>query len=158
TDRDRILGVIRGSAVNHDGASTSFTAPNVLSQQEGIRRALDDAGVAPAEIGYVEAHGTGPPLGDPIEIEGLKAVRGGAEGPKLAIGSVKTNLGHLESAAGMAGLLKVLTCFSSERIHPHLHFSRLNPHIDLSGTRLEIPAAGRAWPRSEKKRIAGVSS
>src|SRR5207247_1153565 len=118
--RDRILGVIRGSAVNHDGRSTSFTAPNMLSQQEVITRALADAGVAPVDVTYVEAHGTGTPLGDPIEIDALKAVLAKCEGPSCAVGSVKTNLGHLESAAGMAGLLKVLTSFQSERIPPHL--------------------------------------
>jgi acyl transferase domain-containing protein len=104
-DQDRILAVIKGSAVNHDGLSNGITAPNGLAQQAVIRQALKNAGVAPAEISYIEAHGTGTPLGDPIEIRALKAVlmSGRSSEQRCGIGSVKTNIGHLEPAAGIAG-------------------------------------------------------
>ncbi len=157
---DRILATIRGSAVNQDGQSTSLTAPNVLAQEALIRSALADAGVVPADVSYVEAHGTGTALGDPIELDALKAVLGAPrpDGGRCVVGSVKPNLGHLEAVAGMAGLLKVVACFAGEKLVGQLHFHNLNPHIKLDGTCLEISRQGRAWPRGERPRIAGVSS
>ena len=110
------------------------------------------------EVGYVEAHGTGTELGDPIEAHALAGVLGPGRRDKLIVGSVKTNIGHLEAAAGIAGLIKVVLSLNAEWIPAHLHFQRMNPHIDWKGMPVEIPVAGKAWKRGEKKRIAGVSS
>jgi acyl transferase domain-containing protein len=159
-DGDHILAVIRGTAVNQDGRSSGITAPNGTAQEAVIRAALAQSGVRPEEIGYVEAHGTGTALGDPIEAHALAAVLGpgrGAENP-LVVGSVKTNLGHLESAAGVAGLIKVVLALQNQHIPAHLHFREMNPHIDWGGVPVEIPVAGRAWRRGERRRVAGVSS
>ena len=159
-DRDHILALIRGSAVNQDGRSSGMTAPNGVAQEGVIRSALSHAGVQPEEIDYVEAHGTGTSLGDPIEAHALAAVLGprrGAENP-LVVGSVKTNLGHMESAAGVVGLIKVILALQHEMIPPHLHFKQLNPHIDWGTAPVEIPLEARSWPRRERRRLAGVSS
>jgi malonyl CoA-acyl carrier protein transacylase len=160
-DGDNILALIRGSAVNQDGTSNGLTAPNGPSQQAVIRQALEQAGVAPAQISYVEAHGTGTSLGDPIEIKSLKAVL--MEGRSLDqpcwIGSVKTNIGHLEGAAGMAGLIKVVLQMQQREIAPHLHLKQLNPYISLQGTPLAIPVELQPWPWSYPgNRLAGVSA
>ncbi|MEM6610981.1 MAG: polyketide synthase, partial [Cyanobacteria bacterium P01_C01_bin.72] len=123
-DGDRIRAVIRGSAVNQDGLSNGLTAPNGPSQQALIRQALAKAEVQPAQISYVEAHGTGTSLGDPIEVKSLKTVLLEGREPEqpLLIGSVKTNIGHLEAAAGIAGLIKVVLSLENQEIPPHLHF------------------------------------
>ncbi|NVJ08010.1 SDR family NAD(P)-dependent oxidoreductase, partial [Myxococcus sp. AM001] len=158
---DTILAVVRGSAINQDGRSTGLTAPNVLAQQALLRQALANARVEPSAIGYIEAHGTGTSLGDPIEVEALADVVGAprADGSRCALASVKTNLGHLESAAGIAGLMKVVLSMRHERIPRHLNFTRLNPRIRMEGTAFVIPAEGALpWARSEKRRLAGVSS
>ena len=129
-DRDNILAVIRGSAVNQDGRSSGLTVPNGPAQEAVIRQALAAARIAPADIDYVEAFGTGTSLGDPIEAQALANVlgEGRASDNRLVVGSVKTNLGHLESAAGMAGILKVVLAMQHESIPPHLHFPReINP-------------------------------
>ena len=159
-DGDTILAVIRGSAINHDGRSNGLTAPNGLSQQAVIRQALENAGVAPAQITYVEAHGTGTSLGDPIEVQSLRAVLDEGRPPDqpYLVGSVKTNIGHLEAAAGVAGLIKVVLSLMHEEIPPHLHLEKVNPYISLNGSPLEIPTGRRPWPRGEKPRLAGVSS
>ena len=157
-DGDPIVALIRGSAVNQDGRSGGFTAPNELAQQAVIRTALAAAGVAAGDIGYVEAHGTGTSLGDPIEIHAIAAALGEGRATPLVVGSVKTNLGHLEAAAGVTGLLKVALALQHGEIPPHLHFTRLNPHIDVGDFPLEIPRAGKAWPRGGDRRLAGVSS
>ena len=159
-DGDPIWAVIRGSAVNQDGRSTAMTAPNGLAQQEVVRRALANAHVSPAQISCIEAHGTGTALGDPIEVEALAAVLGapGPASPPIALASVKTNLGHLEAAAGMAGLIKVILSLQHEAIPAHLHFQSLNPHIALDETRFYIPTEMRPWPRGAAPRCAGVSS
>jgi acyl transferase domain-containing protein/acyl-CoA synthetase (AMP-forming)/AMP-acid ligase II/acyl carrier protein len=159
-DGDRILGVVRGSAINQDGRSNGLTAPNGRAQQAVIRRALRTAGVEPAEVSYVEAHGSGTPLGDSIELEALKAVFGNRDDRALPclIGSVKSNIGHLESAAGVAGLIKVLLGFERRAIAPHLHFHRPNPSIGLDGTRLRIATTLESWMPGDHRRIAGVSS
>jgi acyl transferase domain-containing protein len=160
SNRDRILAVIRGSAVNQDGRSSGMTAPNGTAQEEVIRSALVASGVQPHEIGYLEAHGTGTSLGDPIEAHALAAVLGpgrGADDP-LVVGSVKTNLGHMESTAGVVGLIKTVLALEHEQIPAHLHFRELNPHIDWGTVPIEIPLVNRPWPRGKKRRFAGVSS
>ncbi|MBT4499871.1 MAG: type I polyketide synthase, partial [Gemmatimonadetes bacterium] len=159
-DGDRVLALIRGSAINHDGPSGGLTVPNGPSQEKVIRRALADAGVEARQIGYVEAHGTGTALGDPIEMGALGKVFGerDPEGDPLIVGSAKTNFGHLEAAAGIAGLIKVILSLQHEEIPPHLHFDRPNPHIDWEALPVEIPTRGRPWPVGEGRRFAGVSS
>ena len=130
-DGDRILAVIRGSAVNQDGPSSGLTAPNGPAQEAVIREALARAGVPPRDVGYIEAHGTGTQLGDPLEVGALGAVFGSdrrAESP-LLIGSVKTNVGHLEAAAGVTGLIKLVLSLQHRQIPPHLHFHTPSPHI-----------------------------
>jgi acyl transferase domain-containing protein/NAD(P)-dependent dehydrogenase (short-subunit alcohol dehydrogenase family) len=159
-DGDPIHGVIRGSAVNQDGRSTVLTAPNGLAQQAVLRQAYRNARVEPRQISYVEAHGTGTALGDPIEVEALAAVLGAArdDGSTCRLGSVKTNFGHLEAAAGIAGLIKVLLAMRHEKIPPHLHFSRLNPLISLERSCLVISGDAAPWPAGDTPRLAGVSS
>jgi len=159
-DGDPIRAVIRGSAVNQDGRTAGITAPNGPSQQAVIRAALADAHVAPGEIGYVEAHGTGTHLGDPQEIKALKAVlaESRTDGRKCWIGSVKTNVGHLEPAAGIAGLIKTVLALERQWIPKHLHFETPNQHLKLQGTVFRIPAEGRVWPAINGHRLAGVSS
>ncbi|MHB2155572.1 amino acid adenylation domain-containing protein [Calditrichota bacterium GD2] len=159
-DGDRILAVIRGSAVNQDGKSNGITAPNGVAQQKVIQDALINAEVEPDQIQYIETHGTGTPLGDPIEIESLKRVmlqERSKENP-LFIGSVKTNIGHLESAAGIAGLIKTVLALHHEEIPAHLNFKQLNPHIKLNGAPIQIPTQNIPWKKGEKKRLAGISA
>jgi malonyl CoA-acyl carrier protein transacylase len=159
-DRDNIFAVIRGSAVNQDGRSNGLTAPNGFAQQAVIRQALTNARVAPAQINYVEAHGTGTSLGDPIEINALKHVlmQGRQASDPCWIGSVKTNIGHLEAAAGIAGLIKVVLSLHYNEIPPHLHLKKLNPHISLEGTPLSIPTELQKVTKNEEYKFAGVSS
>ncbi|MDI1477094.1 type I polyketide synthase [Polyangium sp. y55x31] len=158
-DGDRIRAVIRGWAVNQDGRSTGLTTPNVLSQQAMLRQALERARLSPGDIGYVEMHGTGTSLGDPIEVEALREVLGAprADGSSCVLGAVKTNIGHLEGAAGIAGLIKAVLSMEHERIPRNLHFRRLNPRISLDGTPFVVPTSPVAWPRADKPRRAGVS-
>ncbi|MEM7125069.1 MAG: SDR family NAD(P)-dependent oxidoreductase [Chloroflexota bacterium] len=158
-DNDNILAVIRGSAVNQDGPSGGLTVPNGPSQEKVIKQALQDAGLNPQQISYIEAHGTGTPLGDPIEIGALQTVFGKREQP-LYVGSVKTNVGHLETTAGIAGLLKLVLSLRAKEIPPHLHLSTPNPHIDWQAAPIEIPTSLLPWPQWEKEtpRMAGVSS
>lgn len=157
---DCIAATIRGSAVNQDGRTAALTAPNGLAQRAVIRRALAAAGVEPSSIGYVEAHGTGTPLGDPIELEALADVFGAPrpDGDPCVVGSVKTNVGHLEWAAGMAGLFKVVLALQKEYLPPHLHLRTLNPHSSIDGTSLVIDTTGRPWRAGAKRRYAGQSS
>ncbi|UQA61056.1 type I polyketide synthase [Polyangium aurulentum] len=159
-DGDPILALIRGSAVNQDGRSTGLTTPNVLAQEALLRAALDNAGVSASDIGYVETHGTGTPLGDPIEVDALRAVVGSPrpDGARCVLGAVKTNIGHLEAAAGVASLIKAVMVLRHGRIPPNLHFRALNPRIDLEGTSLEIAARGTTWDRGATPRRAGVSA
>ena len=157
-DGDRVWGVIGGSAINQDGRSNGLTAPSGLAQQAVVREALERAGVSPAAISYVECHGTGTSLGDPIEVNALCAVLAAgrdAEQP-CWLGSVKANLGHLEAAAGMAGLIKVLLCFQHGQLPQHLHLNRLNPLIQLEQTPFAINTAPQPWQGSG--RWAGISS
>jgi acyl transferase domain-containing protein len=157
---DQVLALIRGTAVNQDGASSGLTVPNGSAQQAVVRAALKAGRLHPHDVDYIEAHGTGTALGDPIELEALAAVLGknrAADRP-LRVGSVKTNFGHLESAAGIAGLIKVVLSMGHEEIPGQLHFHNLNPRISLDGAPIEVPTKAIAWPRSERPRIAGVSS
>jgi acyl transferase domain-containing protein/acyl-CoA synthetase (AMP-forming)/AMP-acid ligase II/acyl carrier protein len=159
-DGDRVLALVRGSAMNQDGRSNGLTAPSGLAQQAVIRRALSAAGVEPAEVAYVETHGTGTLLGDPIEAGALAAVLGQGRAPedRLAIGSVKTNIGHLESAAGIAGLIKVVLALEHEEIPPHLHLREPNPLISWDEIPVFVPTATTPWTRDGRRRLAGVSS
>ncbi|MCA9960922.1 MAG: polyketide synthase, partial [Anaerolineales bacterium] len=156
---DPIIALIAGTAVNQDGSSNGITAPNGLAQQAVIRQALTNAKVQPEQISYVETHGTGTKLGDPIEVEALAAVIGAeSAAAPCVLGSVKTNIGHLEGAAGIAGLIKAALVLSRERIPMHLHFRELNPLIPLADTRFEIPVQERPYPRTDQPRYAAVSS
>jgi acyl transferase domain-containing protein len=158
-DGDRVLALVRGSAVNQDGPSSGLTAPNGPAQEAVVRAAIARAGIAPADVDVIEAHGTGTPLGDPIEVQALASVfRDRPAGRPLAVGSVKTNVGHLEAAAGISGLLKVVLALQHEAIPPHLHLRRLNPHVDWRSMPIEIPTRLTPWPRGARRRIAGVSS
>ncbi|HLV34406.1 MAG TPA: type I polyketide synthase, partial [Spirillospora sp.] len=157
-DGDRIYAVIRGSAINQDGKTNGLTAPNSLSQVRVIRSALANARIDPSQVTYIEAHGTGTSLGDPIEVEALAEVlRSDApERPPCYLGSAKSNIGHAEGAAGIAGLIKVILSMQHETIPPLLHFTGLNPHISFEGTPLTITTEPIPW--TGEQRIAGVSS
>ncbi len=159
-DGDNILALIRGSAVNQDGRSNGLTAPNGPSQERVMRDALAHAGVLPRQVSYVEAHGTGTPLGDPIEVRALGNVysAGRDANAPLLIGSVKTNFGHLEGAAGVMGLIKTVLALQHEQIPPHLHFKQLNPLISLAEIPARIPTQLLNWNAEAGKRFAGVSS
>src|SRR6516164_4326897 len=151
---DNVLALLRGSATNHNGRSSGLTVPSGPAQQEVIRTALRNAGVDPAEIGYLEAHGTGTAVGDPIEAGALGAVFAGRSAP-LLVGSVKTNCGHLEWAAGVCGLIKVILAMDRGVIPPHLHFRQPNPLIPWDKLPIRIATEPTPWPAG--KRIAGVS-
>lgn len=159
-DNDEIHAVIRGSALNHDGRSAGLTVPSRHAQEKLIAAALADAGIAPEDVGYVEAHGTGTKLGDPIEIRALAAAltRGRPSDRPLVVGSAKTNFGHLESAAGIAGTIKTVLALKHGHIPRHLHFHSGNPEVDWDRTGIEIAATARDWPDWATRRIAGVSS
>ncbi|MCC7184847.1 MAG: SDR family NAD(P)-dependent oxidoreductase, partial [Acidobacteria bacterium] len=147
-DGDPIVAVIRASAVNQDGRTNGLTAPNGVSQQRVIRQALSRAGVEPTAVQSVEAHGTGTPLGDPIEMHAIRAVYGEgrtADQP-LYVGSVKTNIGHLEAAAGVASLIKTAMTLRARTVVPHLHFAQWNPEIALEGAPIDVPRALTSWP------------
>ncbi|MEU8827459.1 type I polyketide synthase [Streptomyces sp. NPDC048636] len=156
-DGDRVLAVLRGSAVNQDGHSDGLAAPSATAQRALYEEALRRAGVDAADVGMVEAHGTGTPVGDPVEFTSLAQVYGtGRDGCALA--SVKTNLGHLEPAAGVTGMIKAILCLGHGLIPPNLHFTRWNPAIDAGGTRFFIPRELTPWPVRTGPRLAAVSS
>ena len=157
-DGDRVLALIRGSAVNQDGPSGGLTVPNGPAQTRVIRQALAAGDVRPEQVGYVEAHGTGTALGDPIEIRALASAYGPGRDPvrPLLVASVKTNFGHLESAAGIAGLIKAVLVLQHAQVPPHLHFKQPSPHIPWSELAIRIPTALQPWDDAE--RYAGVSS
>jgi acyl transferase domain-containing protein/NADPH:quinone reductase-like Zn-dependent oxidoreductase/NADP-dependent 3-hydroxy acid dehydrogenase YdfG len=157
-DGDRIYALIRGTAANQDGRTSVITAPNGRAQQDVIRAALANARVTGADVGYVETHGTGTVLGDPIEVDAIAEVLGAEGAPPCALGAVKSNIGHLEVTAGVAGLIKAALVLDREEIPPNLHFESLNPHISLDGTRLVVPTASMPWKRGGALRFAGVSS
>ncbi|MEB3907564.1 type I polyketide synthase [Mycobacterium ulcerans] len=160
-DQNQILAVVRGSAVNQDGRSNGITAPNTAAQCDVIADALRSADVAPESVHYVETHGTGTQLGDPIEFEALAATYGlikGQDGYSCALGAVKTNIGHLEAASGVAGFIKAVLAVQHGQIPPNLHFSQWNPAIDAASTRLFVPLDNIAWPSDSGPRRAAVSS
>jgi len=158
-DGDEILAVLKGSAVNSDGHSNGLTAPNPEAQEDVLRRAYADAGVAPEDVDYVEAHGTGTILGDPIEASALGRVLGagrGIESPVL-LGSAKTNIGHSESAAGVVGLIKVIEAMRHDIIPANINYAGPNRYIDFVAERLEVVEDPREWPEYSGKKVAGVS-
>jgi phthiocerol/phenolphthiocerol synthesis type-I polyketide synthase A len=158
-DGDSVLAVVRGSAVNQDGPSSGQTVPSGPAQQAVVRAALASARLEPSEIDYIEAHGTGTALGDPIELGALHHVFGERNGSApLVLGSVKTNLGHLESAAGIAGFIKTVLTVQHGHIPRHLHFTGLTPNAVEGASRFTIAADGMPWPTVERARRAGVSS
>ncbi|RIK32671.1 MAG: beta-ketoacyl synthase [Anaerolineae bacterium] len=158
-NNDRVLAVILGSAVNQDGASSTLTAPNGPSQEAVVRAALANAGIKPHEVGFIEAHGTGTSLGDPIEVQALGAVLGEGRSPDkpLVIGSVKTNIGHLESAAGVAGFIKLVLALTHREIPPHLHFQTPNPLIPWESLPVTVPTRLMPW-QADGRLVGGVSS
>jgi microcystin synthetase protein McyG len=156
-DGDPIVAVIRGSAINQDGRSNGLTAPNGPAQEAVILGALKNGGVRPEQVGYVEAHGTGTSLGDPIEVQAVAAALGAGRASPVVLGSVKANIGHLESAAGIAGLVKLVLALRHREIPPQIHVQSLNPHIPWEQLPVEVPTTQRAW-ESNGPRIGGVSS
>ncbi|HEU5382932.1 MAG TPA: SDR family NAD(P)-dependent oxidoreductase [Ktedonobacteraceae bacterium] len=159
-DGDPILAVIRGSAVNQDGRSNGITAPNRLAQEAVIKRALANASLDPHRVSYVEAHGSGTPLGDPIEIEAINTVLGRDRqaGQNLLVGSVKTNIGHLAGAAGIAGLIKTVLALQHKEIPAHLNVKAPNPYIPWQELPITLPDQTISWPTEQEPRVAGVSS
>ena len=158
-DGDRIWAVLRTSVANQDGRSAGMTAPNGIAQEKLLRTALSRAQLSPEQVSYLETHGTGTPLGDPIEVGAIRAVYGQRPSsvPPLYLGAVKTNIGHLEAAAGIASLIKAVLAISQRKIPGNLHFQSLNPRIDLDGTAIHIPTHSVDW-KVPTVRVAGVSS
>ena len=160
-DGDRIWGVIQSSAVNQNGAAAALTVPNGTAQERLFEEALSRAGIAPSELDYLEVHGTGSELGDPIEVRAAAAVYGRGRDAKrpLLLGTVKTNIGHLESAAGVAGLIKVLLAMHNGVIPKQLHFERPNPHVEWDKLPVRVTSEPTAWPpAADRPPIAGVSA
>ncbi len=157
-DNNNILAVIKGSAVNQDGRSNGLTAPNRLSQVKVIKEALQDANVSPSEIGFIETHGTGTSLGDPIEVQALTEVFAKEKQKgKIILGAVKSNIGHLETAAGIAGLIKVVLSLNNKFIPRNINFKKINPLIPIDKIPFKIPTENIEW-KTGKQRFAGVSS
>ncbi|MEV8639109.1 beta-ketoacyl synthase N-terminal-like domain-containing protein, partial [Streptosporangium sp. NPDC051023] len=159
-DGDDVYAVILGSAVNNDGATSALTVPDASAQEEVVRLAVSRAGVEGAAVQVVELHGTGTKVGDPVEAAALGAALGGSRpaGQPLVVGSVKTNIGHLEGAAGIAGLLKTVLSIRNREIAPSLNFETPNPRIDLDALNLRVAGTLRPWPRPDAPLLAGVSS
>ncbi|MFE3636183.1 amino acid adenylation domain-containing protein [Streptomyces sp. NPDC059168] len=163
-DGDRVLAVVKASAVNHGGAGAGYSVPNPRAQGDLVRAALHRAGLRPADLDYLEAHGTGTALGDPVEVNGMLRAFEGELPERLPIGSVKSNIGHAESAAGIAAITKVLLQMRHGELAPSLHADRLNPNIDFTSTPFEVQRERAPWPRrvgadgAVRPRTAGVSS
>ncbi|WP_343710097.1 type I polyketide synthase, partial [Mycobacterium sp.] len=158
-DGNPVYAVILGTAANHGGRSNGITVPRADAQIAVMRAAYAQAGVEPSQVCYVEAHGTGTPVGDPVEAKAIGAVVGASRtGRPCRIGSIKTNLGHLEAAAGVAGVLKAALSVAHGVVPPHLHLAAVNPAIDLDGLNLTIPTRTQPLPRWGDRRVAGVNS
>ncbi|QSQ13852.1 type I polyketide synthase [Myxococcus landrumensis] len=159
-DRDPILALLRGSATNHSGQSSGLTVPNGNALAKVMRAALQTGGVEPEQVGYMEAHGTGTAIGDPIEMEALGRVFGPSHSKEepLVVGSVKTNIGHTEGAAGVAGIIKVVLAMQHEEIPAHLNLETPNPNIRWDALPVLVPKERRRWARGAKRRIAGVTA
>ena len=160
-DGDRIWGLVQGSAVNQNGASAALTVPNGTAQEQVLEDALSRSGFPPSEVDYLEVHATGSQLGDPIEVRAAAAVYGQGRAPDrpLLLGTVKTNIGHLESAAGIAGLIKVLLAMKHGVIPKHLHFDNPNPHMEWDALPVRVTSEATAWPLApDRPRRAGVSA
>ncbi len=157
-DGDNVLALILGSAVNQDGRSSGITAPNGPAQEAVIRAALQAAQLTPNDVQYIETHGTGTSLGDPIEVNALGAVLAKARDHRLKIGSVKTNFGHLEGAAGIAGLIKLVLALQHKQIPPHLHLTKRNPYIPWEDFAIDIPTTLTPWEEINGRRIGATSS
>lgn len=159
-DGDQVLAIIRATSVNQDGRTSGISAPNGESQKECIRAAHAQAGVTAADIGYIEAHGTGTPLGDPIEMQALTEIfpRTGPDQPSVHVTSVKANIGHTETVSGIAGIIKTVLLMQHEVIPPQLYLEQVNPHISLEGSRIALPTAAAPWPATSGRRLAGISS
>lgn len=158
-DKDNVLAVIKASMVNNDGKSAGLTVPNGVSQEEVMRKALNQTGISIHDIAYVETHGTGTPLGDPIEVHAINRVYGNQRSPDkpLYIGSVKTNIGHLESASGVASVIKTVISLQKKKIYKHLNFSQLNPTIKLGDTRIALQNTD--WKNGENQpKNAGINA
>lgn len=156
-DRDNVMAVIKGASINHDGRSLTMTTPSVVAQQHMLKAAINDAGITPADIQYVETHGTGTSLGDYIEVSALVNVLGKQRASSLFLGSVKTNIGHLGATAGLAGLMKVILSMQHSAIPANLHFYTPNPRIPFEKYSFVVPTELTAWPQLKKK-IAAVSA
>ncbi|MDM8520038.1 type I polyketide synthase [Anaerolineales bacterium HSG6] len=155
--QDPIVALIHGTAINHDGPSSGLTVPNKSAQETVIRTALSQGNIQPHEIGYIEAHGVGTPLGDPIELRALTTVfQDKQRSTPLFVGSAKTNIGHTEAAAGLTGVLKAVLAIQQAQIPPNLHFKTPTPHLDWENSPIQIPTAPTAWPTDRK--LAGVSA
>ena len=157
-DGDRVLAIICGSAINQDGPSSGLTAPNGPAQEAVIKAALVDAGIETSDLGYLEAHGTGTSLGDPQEMRAIGNVFTSDRAAPLIVGSVKTNIGHLEAAAGVTGVIKLVLMLNAKRIPPHLHFNTPSPHIPWHNLPVRIPTRAEPWETVNGRRIASVSS
>lgn len=157
-NNDRIVATVMGTAANHDGAGAGITVPNGPAQENVLLSALEDSRLGPDDISYIEAHGTGTSLGDPIEMEALGNVFGNKRKNPLIVGAVKTNLGHTEAAAGVAGILKTALMMENSIIPPHLNFKHPNEKIDWDAMAVEIPTVPRPWPENTPYRFAGISA
>ncbi|ACV62202.1 6-deoxyerythronolide-B synthase [Desulfofarcimen acetoxidans DSM 771] len=158
-DNDQIQAVILGSAVNQDGRTKGITVPNSEAQEAVLRMAYQKAQVEPSRVRYIEAHGTGTPVGDPIEANTLgRFFSAYSDGAELIIGSCKSNIGHTEAAAGVAGLIKAVLCLKHNKIPPNLHFNRPNPKIDFEKYRMKVPTNVTAWPENAEDAVCGVNS
>lgn len=159
-DNDSIYAVVRATGANQDGATNGITVPNPVSQAALVRKVYSQAGVNPSELGYVEAHGTGTKAGDPVEASALHEAlsEGRNEGDKCFVGSVKTNIGHLEAGAGVAGLIKATLSVNKRKVLPNLHFQKANPKINFDELCLKVPTKVEEWPAGKERAFASVNS